>query len=238
MTVDDDDEKLLRTVALQNPTAILQARQQAEDALRNQSEWLRNTLASVGDAVINTDSEGRVTFMNGLAEKLTGWPHAEVVGRPLSEVFNVVNERTRQPVENPALRALREGTVVGLANHTVLIARDGTERPIDDSAAPIRDDSEATVGAVLVFRDVTERKVAEETRARLAAIVESSQDAIVSKTLDGTILSWNAGAERLFGYTPGEAIGQPITLIIPLERRDEERAILERLCRGERVEHF
>src|SRR5204863_8816409 len=125
------------------------------------------------------------TFVNAVAEALTGWPQAEAQGRPLPEVFRIVNEHTREPAESPALRALREGAVVGLANSTVLIARDGTERLIDDSAAPIRDGAGAPVGAVLVFRDVTERKGAEETQARLAAIVESSQDAIVSKTLDG-----------------------------------------------------
>jgi PAS domain S-box-containing protein len=238
MTVDDDEEKLLRTVALHNATAILQARQQAEEALRKKSEWLRITLASIGDAVISTDSEGRVTFMNGLAEKLTGWPQAEVVGRPLSEVFNVVNERTRRPVENPALRALSEGTIVGLANHTVLIARDGTERPIDESAAPVRDESAAILGAVLVFCDVTKREWADNSRTLLAAIVEASDDAIISKTLDGVVRSWNRGAERLFGYTADEAVGRPINLIIPPERQDEERSILERLRRGERVEHF
>jgi PAS domain S-box-containing protein len=173
-----------------------------------------------------------------VAEALTGWPQAEALGRPLPDVFHVVNERTRQPVENPALRALREGTIVGLANHTVLIARDGTERPVEDSAAPMRGESGALLGAVLVFRDVTERKRTEEARARLAAIIESSEDAIVSKTLDGVIQSWNAGAERLFGYTAEEAVGRPITLIIPPERLDEEIAILDRLRRGERVEHF
>jgi PAS domain S-box-containing protein len=238
MTVEDDEDKLLRTVALQNAKSILQARQQAEEALRKQSEWLRITLASIGDGVISTDTEGRVTFMNGVAEKLTGWPQAEAIGRPLPEVFHIVNERTRRPVENPAIRALQQGTVVGLANHTVLIARDGKERPIDDSAAPIRDSAGATLGTVLVFRDVTERKVADQSRILLAAIVEASEDAIVSKTLNGVIRSWNAGAERLFGYTAGEAVGQPITLIIPPERQDEERAILEQLRRGERVEHF
>ncbi len=238
MAAKDDEEERLRGVALQNAQSILLARQRAEEALRKQSDWLRITLASIGDAVISTDAEGRVTFMNGVAEALTGWPQAEAVGRPLPDVFHIVNERTRQPVENPALRAVREGTIVGLANHTVLVARDGTERPIDDSAAPMRDDAGAALGAVLVFRDVTERKRAEEVRARLAAIVESSEDAIVSKTLDGVIRSWNAGAERLFGYTAAEAVGRPITLIIPPERLDEVRTILDRLRRGERVEHF
>jgi PAS domain S-box-containing protein len=102
----------------------------------------------------------------------------------------------------------------------------------------MRDDSGAALGAVLVFRDVTERKRAEEARERLAAIVESSDDAIVGKTLEGVIRSWNAGAERLFGYSAAEAVGRPITLIIPPELVDEERAILERLRRGERIEHF
>ena len=199
---------------------------------------MRTTLASIGDAVISTDASGLVTFMNPVAEKLTGWPRTEALGRPLTEVFQIVNDRTRRPVDNPALRAIHEGTVVGLANHTVLVARDGTERPIDDSAAPIRDESGRPLGAVLVFRDVTERRSTDRFRTLLAAIVEASEDAIVSKTLNGTIQSWNAAAERLFGYTAAEAVGRPITLIIPQERQDEERTILERLGRGERIKHF
>jgi PAS domain S-box-containing protein len=238
MGAKDDEDETLRSVALRNAQSILLARRRAEESLRKQSELLRITLGSIGDAVICTDADGRVTFMNGVAETLTGWSQAEGAGRPLPDVFHIVNERTRQPVENPALGALRDGNVAGLANHTVLIARDGTERPIDDSAAPIRDDSGATVGAVLVFRDVTERRRAEQTQAHLAAIVESSQDAIVSKTLNGIILSWNPGAERLFGYAPHEAIGRPITLIIPPERLDEEHEILARIARGDRIEHF
>lgn len=213
-------------------------RRRAERALAEEQERLRITLGSIGDGVISTDADGRVTFLNRVSEELTGWPEPEALGRPLTEVFQIVNEESRRVVANPALQALKDGRIVGLANHTVLIAKDGIERPIDDSAAPMQDESGASIGAVLVFRDVTERKRAEEARARLAAIVESSQDAIVSKSLDGRILSWNAGAERLFGYTPEEAIGQPITLIIPKDRVDEEPAILERLGRGERVEHF
>jgi PAS domain S-box-containing protein len=237
MTEKDEDDRL-RSVATQNASAIQAARQRAERELAAERERLRITLASIGDAVISTDVDGRVTFLNGVAEALTGWTQAEAVGRPLPEVFRIVNAHSRRPVGNPALRALREGVVVGLANHTVLVARDGTERPIDDSAAPIRDGSGAVVGAVLVFRDVTERFRAQEARARLAAIVDSSDDAIVSKTLDGVITSWNAGAERLFGHTAAEAVGQLITLVIPPERIGEEGVILEKLARGERVDHF
>ncbi len=233
-----DDDELPSSMALQSAQSIPQTGQSAEAALRQQSELLRITLSSIGDAVITTDVAGRVTFLNGVAEALTGWSQAEAAGQPLLEVFRIINEHTREPVENPALRALRDGTVVALANHTLLIARDGTERPIEDSAAAIRDGDAAPVGSVLVFRDVTQRKRDEEARVRLASIVETSEDAIVSKSLDGIILSWNAGAERLFGYSASEAIGQPITLIVPKERLEEERSILMRLRRGERIKHF
>ena len=138
------------------------ARRAAEEhaaAIREQREWFRTTLASIGDAVITTDTEGRVTFLNPVAEALTGWSEQTGAhGTPLETVFNILHEQTRVPVENPVTRALREGTVVGLANHTVLLARDGTERPIDDSAAPIRDARGRMVGVVLVFRDVTQRR--------------------------------------------------------------------------------
>lgn len=208
------------------------------DEARHQSEWLRMALSSIGDAVISTDADGGITFMNGIAESLTGWPVGEANGRPLQDVFEIINEQTRLPVDNPALRALREGTIFGLANHTILIARDGTERPIDDSAAPMRDEAGEILGAILVFRDVTERKKAEIAQARLAAIVASSDDAIISKTIEGIIQTWNVGAQRLFGYTAEEALGRPITMIIPQDRLHEERSILSRLVQGERIEHF
>jgi PAS domain S-box-containing protein len=235
---DDEEERRLRSVALQNANAILLARQRAERELAAEREELRITLASIGDAVISTDAEGRVKYLNRVAEALTGWTQGEAAGRPLPEVFHIVNEYTRQPAENPALKALREGVVVGLANHTVLIARDGTARPIDDSAAPMLDESGTPMGVVLVFRDVTERRRAEEDQARLAAIVESSQDAIVSKTLEGVIRTWNAGAERIFGYTAAEAVGRSITILIPPDRLDEEDAILAQIARGEPIEHY
>ena len=107
MATTNDEEERLRSVAPRNSPAILLARQRAEEVLRQQTEWLRVTLSSIGDAVISTDAEGRVSFMNGVAEHLTGWPQAEALGRPLPDVFHIINEHTRQPVENPALRALR-----------------------------------------------------------------------------------------------------------------------------------
>jgi len=133
-------------------------RKRAEETLQNERDLLSVTFASIGDAVITTDVEGRITNLNGVAEALTGWTNTEAVGEPLEPVFHIVNEETRQSVENPATKALREGVMVGLANHTVLIAKDGTEHPIDDSAAPIRSTEGKIVGCVLVFRDVTERR--------------------------------------------------------------------------------
>ena len=134
----------------------------AERKLRESERRYAVTLASIGDAVIATDDQARVTFLNPVAEALTGWPQGEAAGRPLAEVFHIVNEETRQPVEDPAAKVLRLGTVVGLANHTVLLARDGREVPIDDCGAPIIDDRGSISGVVLVFRDTTQRRHAEE----------------------------------------------------------------------------
>ena len=239
----EDDE--LRTVTLENARSVFLARQRAEEelvrakeALAKQSEWLRVTLGSIGDAVLTTDTEGRILSLNRVAESLCGWTEEEARGRPLPEVIRLVNDETGEPVENPARRALQEGAVVGLANQTLIVARDGTKTPIDDSVAPIRDEAGRVHGVVLVFRSIAERTRGEDAQARFAAIVESSQDAIISKTLDSRIVSWNAGAEQLFGYTASEAIGRSIALLIPPERQDEERMILERLRRGERIEHY
>ena len=222
-----------------------EAARRAHRQANEQRELLRITLLSIGDAVITTGVDARVTSMNAVAETLTGWTSADAVGRPLDEVFRIVNEETRQPVSSPATRALREGVVVGLANHTVLIRRDGGDCAIDDSAAPIRDDAGNVSGCVLIFRDVSEQRRVERwkteqllTARLLAAIIESSDDAIISKSLDGIIQTWNAGAERLFGYTAAEAVGRHISLIIPRERIDEEDRIIASLKAGHRIEHF
>jgi PAS domain S-box-containing protein len=208
-------------------------------------EVLSVTLGSIGDAVIATDIDSRITYLNNVAESLTGWTKDEAMGQPLNIVFNIVNEATRKAVENPAIRALREGIVVGLANHTILIKKDGSESPIDDSAAPIRDENGNVSGCVLIFRDVTAQRNMERDKANqlltarlLASIVESSNDAIIGKSLDGIIQSWNAAAEQMFGFTSNQAVGQHISIVIPPERLAEEDHILASLKAGQRIEHF
>jgi PAS domain S-box-containing protein len=361
-----------------NPTALLQAAlfvfisllivlltdrsQRAEAEAHASRESLETTLKSIGDAVISTDTGGSIEFMNGVAERLTGWPLNDARGRTLAEVFRIVNEQTREAVESPITKVLREGETVSLANQNLLIARDGTETPIDDSGAPIKDERGRTTGVVLVFhdiserrkseatlrqrereltdfienatvglhwvgadgtilwanraelemlgyeaeeyighnvsefhadrevindiltrltskdelhnyearllhkdgsiryglissnvlwdergkfvhtrcftRDVTDRKRADEETARLAAIVEFSDDAIIGKTLEGIIVSWNDAAERMYGYAAEEAIGQHISLLAPHERIEELSGIMSKLRNGERVVHL
>jgi PAS domain S-box-containing protein len=217
---------------------LLERSRRAEREAREARGSLETTLRSIGDAVISTDAAGRVVFMNPVAERLTGWTLARARGRSLAEVFPIVNEHTREDVESPVEKVLRAGGVVGLANHTVLLARDGREVPIDDSGAPITDERGRVTGVVLVFHDITERRATESERSFLAAIVESSQDAVIGKTLDGAITSWNEAAGRMYGYSAAEAVGRHISLIIPEELSGQLEEILSTLRRGESVEHL
>src|SRR6266508_6948722 len=211
--------------------------------MRSTSHWPRSsTMAPPASGVLATDERGRITQLNPVGEGLTGWRQAEALGRPLEEVLVIVNETSRQPAPNPVERVLREGVVAGLANHTVLISKTGREIPIDDSAAPVRAADGRLLGAVMVFRDISERRQIERERAarermarEIAAIVESSDDAIVGKDLNGAITAWNGAAERMYAYTAQEALGQSIRLIVPEDRWAEEDQILERIRRGERV---
>jgi len=337
------------------------ALRRTREEYRLEAERLRTTLQSIGDGVIVTDAASRIVSLNAVAERLTGWSSHAASGRPLDDIFRIVHEDTRQPVDNPARRALHDGVIVGLANHTILIARDGTEWPIDDSAAPVRAADGTVAGSVLVFRDVsdrrrteqtlraseeelndffenasvglhwidadgrilranktelamlgyaaseyighpvtefhadrpvvddmldrlargetlrnyparlrcrdgsirhvlvssnarwergrfahsrcvvmdvTERRAADEIRGLLAAVVESSEDAVITKSLDGHILSWNAGARAMLGYAAEDVVGRSVNLIIPESRRDEELEILERVKEARRVEPF
>lgn len=137
-------------------------RKKAEDDLAAEKEQLAVTLRSIGDGVITTDTQGRIVLLNIVAETLTGWNQQEAQGQPLTEVFNIIHEKTHKPCDNPVEKVIASGEIIGLANHTTLIARDGTERQIADSTAPIRDREGLIIGVVLVFRDVTERHRMEE----------------------------------------------------------------------------
>jgi PAS domain S-box-containing protein len=340
--------------------ALGNATHKARHNAHGHDELLQTTLASIADAVVTADLSGRITTLNRVAETLLGWTERDARGELLSDVFHAVND-DRSPIQNPATLVLRENRPHGATNHHILISRDGTERHIEDSATPLRDEEGQVVGCVLIFRDITERQRAEmardqsereladffqnaavalhwvgpdgvilraneaelemlgytreeyvgqhiskfhvdrdvidgalarlfrgdslskyparmrckngsikkvlidsnslwengrflhgrclmfdvteqkreeETRSLLAAIVSTSDDAIVSKTLDGIILSWNQGAQRIFGYSQAEAIGRSTDLIIPPELRPEERQILDRIRQGDRVDHF
>jgi PAS domain S-box-containing protein len=325
-------------------------------------------LQSIGDAVIVTDEHAAITDMNHVAESLTGWTLKDARGEHLTSIFHIVDEDLRKPVESPADKVRRLRTIVGLANHTILIRKDGSETPIDDSGAPIWDDDGKLTGIVLVFRDITERKLAEQaalrerTKAfnalqqapvffallqgpdhvfsmvnplylrlvnnrdvlnkpvrvalpeavqqgyiqildkvfqgepfvgnglrfqidtgdgspsdvrqldfvyqplreadgsvsgiivvgidvternqaqdslrRLAAIVDTSQDVILSEDLNGIITSWNAAATRVFGYSAEEMIGTSILKLIPTHLHSDVRTILDHICAGQSIENF
>jgi PAS domain S-box-containing protein len=173
---------------------------------------LRTTLYSIGDAVIATDANGYVAIMNAVAERLTGYGEEEARGMPLERVFNIVNEETRRKVESPVKRVLREGVVVGLANHTLLIARDGTERPIADSGAPIFDKDGNITGVVIVFRDQTEQRRAqreiEEARAYAESIVATVREPLVILDAELRVVSANRSFYETFRVSPGETEGQ------------------------------
>jgi PAS domain S-box-containing protein len=215
-----------RTAELAQRTAELDA---VNQTLRESEERWATTLASIGDAVIATDVEGKIAFMNAVAEGLTGWKLRDALAMPVSAVFNIVNEQTRSAVESPVAKVLREGMVVGLANHTILIRKDGKEVPIDDSGAPIRHVDGTTTGVVLVFRDITDRKQAEEElrksrdelELRVAErteelrkasaynrnLIEASIDPLVTIDHEGRISDVNLATEQSTGYSRHELIG-------------------------------
>lgn len=174
----------------------------AERDVREAHEEIRATLYGIGDGIIATDTGARVTRLNPMAEDLTGWTEADALGRPVDEVFRIANEQTRAAVENPVHRVLQEGRIVGLANHTVLIARDGRERPIADSGAPIFMESGAMAGVVLVFRDQTAERAAhralQAAKDNARAVMEASPVGVLVIGPDETVADANPAAERLF----------------------------------------
>ncbi|MBC7778966.1 MAG: PAS domain S-box protein [Proteobacteria bacterium] len=178
----------------------------AEGEVRDQAELLRVTLASIGDAVITTDNDRRITAMNEIARTLTGWTPAHARGQRLEHVFRISNEDTGEVVDNPVQKVFEHGRIVGLANHTVLTDRDGVEHPIDDSAAPIRDDQGRIRGAVLVFHDVSERRRVERELALNVQRFELAVDAVNGIIYDYDFRTGHAertrGLKAVLGYAP------------------------------------
>jgi len=202
-------------------------------SLRDSEGELAVTLNSIGDAVITTDAYARVTRMNPVGERLTGWSQAEARGRAVADVFHILNQETRQPSPIPVMETLALGTIQGLANHTVLIARDGSECPIADSCAPIRDGAGQVLGAVLVFRNVTEEYAAQQALRDSAALIQTILNTVVDgiitlRASDGSVETVNPAAEEMFGQPASDLIGQDFGLLIPeLGRAERERGSLE-----------
>jgi len=181
----------------------LSQRKHAQEELVKSEKWLSTTLASIGDAVIATDMNGAISFMNPIAESLTGWTLEDARGKSMDLVFDIVNKETRHPVENPVKKVFREGKVVGLADHTILLSKSGKEFDIEDSAAPITGDAGVAFGVVLVFRDITEKKLVEQETSRqkdlLLLILSTVTDGVVVADTNGKFLLFNAAAERFLG---------------------------------------
>src|SRR6266446_8681742 len=210
----------------------LSERKRAQETLGKSEKRFSTTLSSIGDAVIATDMNGAVTFMNSVAQSLTGWSQADATGKSMDLVFDIVNKETRRPVENPVKKVFREGKVVGLADHTILLSKDGKEFDIEDSAAPILTDAGEGFGVVLVFRDITERKRAEETLRQSQERYHLLFDSIPHpvwvydlKTL--AILDVNQSAVRNYGYSHEEFLSLSIKDIRPPE---DVSALLENVA--------
>ena len=214
---------------------------ESHEELRSSEQRWATTLSSIGDAVIATDIAGKITFMNLVAEKLTGWTLREVSLKPVEEVFNIINEQTRQKAENPVAKVLEKGNIVGLANHTILVRKNGKEVPIDDSGAPIKDKDGKVTGVVLIFRDITERKKAEralrESEAKANALIQYAPTGIYEIDYRGpSFISVNDAMCQILGYTREE-----LFLIRPSALLDENgRALfadrIRRQLAGEKIE--
>ena len=206
--------------------------QEVNRTLVESEQKLAITLSSIGDGVIATDAQARITLLNPVAEELTGWTSAQALGRLVDDVFHIVNKDTRLAVSIPVSDALAHGTVQGLANHTVLIARDGREFDIADSCAPIRDAQSLVVGAVLVFRNVTEEYAAQQklsdASAQMQTILSTVVDGIVTiQAQGGVVETINPAVEQMFGYTAAELLGQGFGFLIPeLEQEDHQVSLV------------
>jgi len=205
---------------------------EANATLQESEEKLSVTFNSIGDAVLTTDASGRVTGLNPIAEQLTGWQYAEARGRSVDEIFRIINQETRQPAAIPIMETLAKGTTQGLANHTVLISRDGSECAIADSCAPIRNRDGEVSGAVLVFRNVSKEYAAQQALRDSTALVHTILNTVVDSIITiqargGIIETANPAAERMFGYTAAELVGRNFSLLVPELDQDRRNGSLE-----------
>ena len=218
------------------------ARKLAEDSLRRSEENLSITLQSIGDAVIATDAVGIVTRMNPTAERMTGWSLSDAIGKPLTEVFRIFHTDTRQPSQNPVQLVMEHGQVVGLANHTVLVGRDGQEYQISDSAAPIRDTTGDIVGVVLVFSDVSERYQAIEAlrRAdeRFRTTFKLIPNPVTLQTKEGVLIDCSDAFCEISGFNREEIIGQDAQKLSLWAKQEEREAIRQYLLEHGKVDDF
>jgi PAS domain S-box-containing protein len=212
-------------------------RKLAEAALRESEQRWSTILSSIGDAVIATDVEGKITFMNGVAEELTGWTLSEVLQNPVKQVFNIVNEQTRREVEDPVAKVLEKGLITGLANHTILLRKDGSELSIDDSGAPIKDKDGKTTGVVLVFRDITERKKTERKLEEYSKHLEELVEERTSQLKDSERLAAIGQTAGMVGHdirNPLQAIIGDVYLakgdVDSLKKSDKKESLQESLA--------
>ena len=242
----DEEKSLLKAVANQL-TSIIELKEKEKNlvSVRNQ---LFTTLYSIGDGVIVTDLEGKITFMNGVAEELTGWEYEQAADLPVEKIFKIVSARTGERVENPVHQVLEQGVIVGLANNTTLIARDGTAHQIADTAAPIRDHLGRVTGTILVFSDVTaeynykqelENSKQELTYKQqwLSSLFKNSNDPIARLDADHRILNINQKFTKLFGYSLEEIKGMDLDDVLDRPKQKvANREVTSRFLAGNQVE--
>jgi PAS domain S-box-containing protein len=215
-----------------------QALYQAESALRNAEKEYKTILYSIGDGVITTDMNGRIRQMNPVAEQLTGWAEADAKGRPTEAVFRIISEATGETVDSPVQKVLEKGLIVGLANHTLLIAKDGTQTPIADSGAPIRDETPDTTGVVLVFRDQVKERFAEASLRQEKTFSDTTINSLPGIFYlfneEGHFLKWNKNFEVVSGYSSEEMEKMhPLDFFSGEEKKRIEETIQEALIKGE-----
>ncbi len=233
-------------------TGMAYASRKASHRVYEERAKLEATLTSMGDAALATDTEGNITFMNGIAQGLTGWALADAMGQPIEQVLNIINEDTREPSDNIVRRVLREGKIIGLANHTTLIAKDGTERPIEDSAAPIHDYKGRIAGMIMVFRDVSERRKEEIARDELHAQVQVERARLDDLMASVPGVVWEAWGmpdeasqrinfvspyvEEMLGYTTEEWVATHnfwLTIVHPEDKETAAKTAADRFATGQ-----